>query len=656
MLVNGPRHSSTALFVLASSVFLLARPGAAQVASQGRIVPQYNQPAPVQDEIPCLLTRDQELDYRNLKWIPPRAPTSPIEVADTLERDSQSTSGSDPVDVTAQKALTNLAGTIRQNYATSSLYSLQMNLPKLQNDAISQAAAAVATSTNSDQSTLAKGTTAVVAPKVEAAQGPPTGGVTSRPPDVSCAMSLMSWDEEHKAFGRTIADTFLAAQMTVRNLNDDYEFLVHDAELAVDANGAQLARFQASHDKELARSVLQYGQSYDRQHEFINIVDGIGTLLGAIVGLPQPSIDALTGASGAYHAGFMPLFHTLVPDLTTKNLNTLNDLAFSAANASRIVVPKGGSVPFVVFIPVHSLEQACWLQGAYSIYKDTQDPTLTSACKQVCDPTGANATSTSNSGSNGGGSAPPPTSDPCANSSLNKVIFKHWTAVQMQALELHAYGLIAGKHIKEVNSQATLNTIACAGLTKDNSGTYLVDPLPQGALNCNLSGSGLDTVTTLRLRSLADPNKTNLDAKVTVSGDNTSATAALAAADVAKIQQLTYELFGVDKSAAEHDLNHSIGFRLIPSITASTPTQTIPATGNFSLNGKNLTGIKQILIYDAADSVQVAKLDAAASTDGKSVTATVATADNLKSGVQYTIRFVLDDGTVFSTHMQLACK
>lgn len=130
----------------------------------------------------------------------------------------------------------------------------------------------------------------------------------------------------------------------MRNLDGNNEFLIQDAELAVDANSAQLSRFQAGHEKELARGVLQYGQSYDRQHVFINIVDGLGTILGAIITIPQPSIDALTGTSGAYHAGLMPTLHALFPDLTTRNLNTLNDLAFSAASASRIVVPKSGSV------------------------------------------------------------------------------------------------------------------------------------------------------------------------------------------------------------------------------------------------------------------------------------------------------------------------
>ena len=43
-------------------------------------------------------------------------------------------------------------------------------------------------------------------------------------------------------------------------------------------------------------------------HVFINIAEGIGTIMGAVVGLPQPSIDALTGATGGYHAGTIPLF------------------------------------------------------------------------------------------------------------------------------------------------------------------------------------------------------------------------------------------------------------------------------------------------------------------------------------------------------------
>lgn len=212
----------------------------------------------------------------------------------------------------------------------------------------------------------------------------------------------------------------------------------------------------------------------------------------------------------------------------------LNDLAFSAASASRIVVPKSGSVPFVIFVPVKPLEQACWLQSGYDFYKDTP---LSSACDQVC----KNAA--------------------CANEKLTEVRFKHWSPVQLQALEAHAYGLIAGTHIKAAGQPAALNSIVCTGPT-DSSGAYLQYALPASGFTCTLSGSNLDTLTTLRFRSPAD-TETSLDAKVTISGDNTTATAVFASSDFSKIQQSSYELYGVDKSGAEIDLT------VLPSVPTS---------------------------------------------------------------------------------------
>jgi hypothetical protein len=446
-------------------------------------------------------------------------------------------------------------------------------------------------------------------------------GPLQPPKDILCSMSILPWDEAHKALGRTVADTFLAAQITVRNLSTDSEFLIQDAELAVDANSAQLSRFQVGHEKELARSVLQYGQSYDRQHIFINIADGIGTILGAIVGVPQPSIDALTKASGAYHAGLQPVLHVLLPDLTTRNLNTLNDLAFSAASASRVVVPKSGSVPFIVFIPVKPLEQACWLQAGYDIYKDDS---FTSACDQVC----KNAS--------------------CTNENLSTVIFKHWTPIQVQALEKHAYALIAGVHIKPVGQPAVLKGIVCAAPT-DPSGAYLQYSIPASGLSCTVTGSDLDTMAILRFRSPAD-SKTNLDAKVTVSGDNTAATALLASTDTSKIKQSNYELFSVDKTGAEQDMNRSLTFRLPPSIAAG---QAIPAAGNFTLTGSNLAGVSFVAFYDAAsDTTEKARVSviAASSTDS-SITAPVPLAASLPTGPSYKIRLVLADGanTLYQT-------
>ncbi len=70
-----------------------------------------------------------------------------------------------------------------------------------------------------------------------------------RPPDVSCGMSVLPWNITRWAFGREIADNFIVVQVTVRNLNNQQQFLVHDVELAVDTQPGIFNRFGSSTDQ-----------------------------------------------------------------------------------------------------------------------------------------------------------------------------------------------------------------------------------------------------------------------------------------------------------------------------------------------------------------------------------------------------------------------
>jgi hypothetical protein len=166
-----------------------------------------------------------------------------------------------------------------------------------------------------------------------------------------------------------------------------------------------------------------------------------------------------------------------------------------------------------------------------------------------------------------------------------------------------------------------------------------------------LTGTDLDTVTTLRLKAADDAKKT-LDAKVTVSGDNTTATAALAASDTANITKPVYELFGVDKTNSEHDFGRTISFRLPPTID---DTQTVPAAGTATLKGTNLNGITAVYFYDSADATEKTHVSVLTTT-GAAVTFTVPPAAALPACPAatpscYSIRLQIDDGksTIFKT-------
>lgn len=441
-----------------------------------------------------------------------------------------------------------------------------------------------------------------------------------RPTNIGCSMSVMPWEEASKIFGRAVANTFLAVQVDVRNLDNNHEFLLHDAELAVDAYSLAIQRFQVGHEKEVVRGVSVWGQSYGRHAIALHIVEGVGILMGAVVGLPSPLNTNLVNASGAYQAGFVPTFNKIFPSLDTNNLNNLNDLAFSARSNSRIVVPKGGSVPFVMFVPVEPLQEACWLQKGYNFLADES---FTTACTAFC--TDSNQ---------------PPCKPP--QETINhwkQVGFKHWTPIQLQALQKHAYATIAGQHFQAVATAATLNTITCTSAAK--SGAYY-QALIGGDLTCTLTGSGFDTMNKLRLRPPGDTKDTNaIDGTVTLNnGDTTTATAKIVTADVKRINQPTYNLFSVDKSGIETDLKNTLSFLLSPTVTAGQKILLNDLTASkATLAGANLQQVTKVILKSATNEIDADAIK----TDPAGTKITLAVTSANPKADSYNLTFVLSD-------------
>ncbi len=64
------------------------------------------------------------------------------------------------------------------------------------------------------------------------------------PDDLLCSRSLLSWQETADIFGRRIANTYLAVQVVVRNLNQNSDYLIQDVVLA-----APNTKFGSGRDK-----------------------------------------------------------------------------------------------------------------------------------------------------------------------------------------------------------------------------------------------------------------------------------------------------------------------------------------------------------------------------------------------------------------------
>ena len=83
---------------------------------------------------------------------------------------------------------------------------------------------------------------------------------------------------------------------------------------------------------------------------------------------------------------FIPPLKRWFPDYTVDQLNRLNDLGFSASSTSKIIVPKGGSVPFVTFVSqelfpnksggctkagIFPTKEGCWTTAEFLRYNNT---------------------------------------------------------------------------------------------------------------------------------------------------------------------------------------------------------------------------------------------------------------------------------------------
>ena len=105
-----------------------------------------------------------------------------------------------------------------------------------------------------------------------------------RPPDVGCAMSILTYGETNQAFGHLIANTYIAVQVVVRNLNREQAFVLHDVELQVNADPAgRIGRFYSGRDKVIVRALSSTQSSFDPRAIVVHSAQGIGAILSAVV-------------------------------------------------------------------------------------------------------------------------------------------------------------------------------------------------------------------------------------------------------------------------------------------------------------------------------------------------------------------------------------
>ncbi|HLY60832.1 MAG TPA: hypothetical protein VKV95_08800 [Terriglobia bacterium] len=407
------------------------------------------------------------------------------------------------------------------------------------------------------------------------------------PDDVSCSMSVLSWKETSDTFGRRVANTYVAVQVNVRNLNNKNEFLIHDIQVAIDtgvpvnaldqdANGDQtqrinqnknLGRFQAGRDKLLVRAVAQRGQTEDRRNLAVNALEMIGAV--AATGSVSAKGGDLKTAVAVFQGAFIPGFNKLFPDHTVEQLNHINDLVFSASSTSKVLVPIQGSVPLVTFIAERPIEE---LPFAWCGQKKGADHTGRDAC-DLDSPSGASMAT-----------AP------------RELPFGKWRALALEILQNRTFVVLGGVHIQEVQGTSKIANLNCPTFS---SGEVDVSQTKDGIVSCSVTGNSLDKVSSVALEKGSE----KIAGKIKAAADGNSATLQF---DPVKLcsGDGNYSIYLVDNSSTETDSGQLIALKTQPLVTdvkgsASDGTLDMakdPAT--LTLNGGHLDLVKDASLVD----------------------------------------------------------
>lgn len=329
---------------------------------------------------------------------------------------------------------------------------------------------------------------------------------------VGCSQSILTWDETRHMFGRAIANNYLAIQINIRNMDPDHEFLLHDVQVAIydpesgcddpDDPACEMM-FTAGREHVLARALHTTTNWSSTRNVVVSLAAALGQLgvgIGAVAGGPS-----WRDAFSVYAGTFVPLLQNGVPDFTLQQLKLLDDMAFSSANAYKIVVGKSATVPFVTFLPlkIH--------------VTDSVDE------------------------------------------------FKHMDHSGLQNLSRRLFALVAGAHISQTNQPVHLTKLACP--TKNGALDLSTPGDATGKqFTCDIEGTSLNSVAQIRLRNaLESTDQVHVDGSVSVNGG--SSTVGKVAFDIAALRNLAntkYAAYLVLPSGQESSTDLSVS--IVPAI------------------------------------------------------------------------------------------
>ena len=174
------------------------------------------------------------------------------------------------------------------------------------------------------------------------------------------------------AFGRRIAQRYIAMQITVANRNRDYQWLIQDASVDLGPlveelkkaprtcepnlqllltslsklEGGPVHSMVSSADLTVLRGVAEKGQSLDPRNVTLRVFTAAGVIAAGLSGV-TPLGHSYSPGVAAFNGPFISAFKEVFPDYTVEQLNRLNDSAYLA----NTVVGKQQAKVIVIFIP-----------------------------------------------------------------------------------------------------------------------------------------------------------------------------------------------------------------------------------------------------------------------------------------------------------------
>jgi hypothetical protein len=461
----------------------------------------------------------------------------------------------------------------------------------------------------------------------------------SRPTDVGCAMSILTWSEVDHAYGHLIADEYIAVQVVVRNLNKNQQFALHDVEFAVNSDPTgRFGRFFSGRDKVVVRALASAQTSFDPRNLVVHSAQGIGALLSAVSSVFGGNV---VDASGVYNGAFATGLDKYWKDLSGEQLNLLNDTGFSSANNSQTVVPQTATVVFVTFIPAKQFEEGWWTQpcvethylgsvdksgkltnlatGTYNAMRaeGVSNPDLPSGIDvaralEICirpDELPRSKRHWWLLGYRFEDNKVAELSTTYEDTHKDKDLFrnayprpyKKWSGNSMAIFRELSNVVVSGMHIIDENQlKPSIEQLKCPA---DDSGN-LSFKNAKDAISCTLTGKNLDKFSTLRLRNAqdaADPD--TVEGSVIVSGNSSEATVNFSTSRLRSLQGSAYSVFGVDAHGVETKTSQAIHLSHVPEVNTVTPKE-LDFSGKpsqtITVSGYYLAGITAIELKNSA--------------------------------------------------------